>query len=107
MSVLSDDGYEARSANDGSDALRTLEQWQADVVVLDLMMPVMDGWTFARRMRERWSIPIVVISAATDLHKHAASVRAADVVPKPFDLDTLLPRIARAASGSNGGASHT
>jgi DNA-binding response OmpR family regulator len=102
VSVLADDGYEAEAARDGSDALRVLERWPADVVVLDLMMPVMDGWTFAERMRERWSIPIIVISAATDLARHADRLRAADVVPKPFDLDTLLPRIARVAMPENG-----
>lgn len=104
VSVLSDDGYEAQSARDGSEALRVLECWPADVVVLDLMMPVMDGWTFAERMRERWSIPIVVLSAATDLQRHAVRLRAADVVSKPFDLDTLLPRIARVAAAPNGGS---
>jgi len=98
VSVLRDDGYEAASARNGKDALDLLETFDADVVVLDLMMPVMDGWTFADRMRERWEIPIVVLSAATDLSRHAKRLSATDVVPKPFDLDTLLPRIARVAA---------
>jgi len=95
VAVLSDDGYEAQGARNGREALEVLERWPADLIVLDLMMPVMDGWTFAERMRERWSIPIVVLSAATDITGHAARVGAADVVPKPFDLDAFLPRIAR------------
>jgi two-component system chemotaxis response regulator CheY len=103
VSVLKDDGYDAASARNGKDALDLLERWRADVVVLDLMMPIMDGWTFADRMRERWRIPIVVLSAATDLSRHAKRLEAADVVPKPFDLDSLLPRIARVA-GTNGGS---
>jgi CheY-like chemotaxis protein len=98
VSVLKDDGFEAESARNGKDALDVLERWPADVVVLDLMMPVMDGWTFADRMRERWRIPIVVLSAATDLSRHAKRLEAADVVPKPFELDALLPRIARVAA---------
>jgi two-component system chemotaxis response regulator CheY len=107
VSVLSDDGYEAESAGNGRDALEMLDRWPADVIVLDLMMPVMDGWTFAARMREKsLEIPIVVLSAATDLKRHAARLGAADVVTKPFDLDTLLPRIARVAS-HQGGASAT
>ena len=102
VSVLSDDGYEAASAQNGRDALDVLERWQADVVVLDLMMPVMDGWTFADRMHEKWDIPIVVISAATDIKRHATSVGAAGVIPKPFEIDSLLPVIARVSKTSGG-----
>lgn len=43
------------------------ERWRPDVIVLDLMMPIMDGWTFAKRLRETDEIPIVVLSAANDL----------------------------------------
>lgn len=95
ISVLSDDGYEAESARNGRDALEVLDRWPADVIVLDLMMPVMDGWTFAKRMKEKWSIPFVVLSAATDVTRHAELMGAADVVAKPFDLEQLLPCIAR------------
>lgn len=103
--MLADDGYDAVSASNGSEALEILDRWSADLVVLDLMMPVMDGWTFAQRMREerRADVPIVILSAATDLTRHAATIRAAGVIPKPFDLDTLLPTIERAV-GHDGGA---
>jgi CheY-like chemotaxis protein len=84
-------------AANGQDALSVCERWRPDVIVLDLMMPVMDGWTFAKRLRERDEIPIVVLSAANDLARHAKSVGAAEVVGKPFDLDQLLPKVARAA----------
>jgi two-component system chemotaxis response regulator CheY len=98
VSALADDGFVSESARNGRDALEVLDRFDADVIVLDLMMPVMDGWTFAARMKEegRW-IPIVVLSAAADLTAQAKSVGAADVVPKPFDLETLLPTIARVA----------
>ena len=102
VSVLTDDGYEAESARNGRDALEVLDRWTADVIVLDLMMPVMDGWTFAERMKEKWTIPIVVLSAATEVRKHADRMGAADVIPKPFDIDTLLPCIARVARGDTG-----
>ena len=99
VAALSDDGYEAKSAENGRDALDVLDRFPADVIVLDLMMPVMDGWTFAERMKEKWAIPIVVLSAATEVRKHADRLGAADVIPKPFDLDTLLPCIARVVRG--------
>jgi len=103
VSVLSDDGYVAESARNGREALDKLEEWRADVVVLDLMMPIMDGWTFAERLREqRRKIPIIVISAANDVKRHAQTVGAVDVIPKPFDIDSLLPRIQRAAGPPHG-----
>jgi two-component system, chemotaxis family, chemotaxis protein CheY len=97
VSALADDGFVAESARNGREALEVLDRFDADVVVLDLMMPVMDGWTFAARMKERRAIPIVVLSAATDLARRTEHLGAADVVPKPFDLETLLPTIARVA----------
>ena len=102
VSVLEDDGYQAESAQNGREALDVLERWKADVVVLDLMMPIMDGWTFADRMHEKWDIPIVVISAATDLKRHAGRVGAAGVVAKPFEIESLLPVIARVSTTSKG-----
>lgn len=95
--ALQEDGYEVVPAINGEDALSVCERWRPDVIVLDLMMPVMDGWTFAKRLHERDDIPIVVLSAANDLERHAKSVGARDVVAKPFDLDQLLPKVARAA----------
>jgi len=98
--ALEEDGYEVVPAANGQDALAVCERWRPDVIVLDLMMPVMDGWTFAERLRERDEIPIVVLSAATDLARHAKTIGAAAVVGKPFDLDQLLPKVARAAEAA-------
>ena len=105
VSVLADDGYVAESARNGREALAKLEDWRADVVVLDLMMPVMDGWTFADRLRaEGRDIPIIVLSAANDVKRHADKLGAVDVIPKPFDIDALLPRIARVTRATGGGS---
>ncbi len=97
--VLADEGWDARPAANGREGLALLERWEPDLIVLDLMMPVMDGWTFAQRMRERWRIPIVVLSAATNVGTHAGRIGAVGVVSKPFDLDRLLPALADAAGG--------
>jgi CheY-like chemotaxis protein len=98
--ALAEDGYEVVPASNGQDALSVCEHWRPDVIVLDLMMPVMDGWTFAKRLHERDEIPIVVLSAANDLERHAKAVGATDVIGKPFDLDQLLPKVARAAEAA-------
>lgn len=98
VSVLTDDGYEAESARNGRDALDVLERWPADVVVLDLMMPVMDGWGFraAQLADERLAkIPVVILSAATDLRQHAAQLRADDYLVKPLDVPQLLNAVER------------
>jgi DNA-binding response OmpR family regulator len=100
VSVLRDDGYDARSASNGREALQTLDRFAADVVVLDLMMPVMDGWTFADRMHEKWDIPILIISAVNDIQRQVQRLHAAGAVAKPFDIETLLPRIANLAGGA-------
>lgn len=99
--VLEDEGWETRPAANGKAALGVLEGWTPDLVLLDLMMPVMDGWTFALRMRERWRVPIVILSAANDIRAQALKVGAVAVVPKPFDIDTLLPTLASAVQGAS------
>ncbi len=96
--ALVDEGYDVMSATDGKDALAVLERWVPDVIVLDLMMPVMDGWTLARRVRASYAVPIIALSAVNELPRHATALGLSDFVAKPFDLDKLLPKISRAVS---------
>lgn len=98
--ALEDEGYDVRTAPNGREALNTLETWLPHVIVLDLMMPVMDGWTFRSEQRSRGNaaqVPVVVLSAARDVHTHAESLHASEVVPKPFDLEHLLGVVDRLA----------
>jgi two-component system, chemotaxis family, chemotaxis protein CheY len=105
VGVLTDEGYHAESAPNGKDALAILDRWRADAIILDLMMPVMDGWTFVERLREAGrEIPIVILSAAGELGRHAARIGAADAIAKPFDIDTFLPRIALVTGGPSASA---
>lgn len=96
--ALGDEGYSVRVASDGRAALDTLDGWRPDVIVLDLMMPVMDGSAFRaaqRTSRDVAHIPVIVLSAAHEVHARAAGLDAAAVFPKPFDLTELLNVVER------------
>ena len=96
--ALADEGYSVRVAPDGKAALDTLDDWLPDLIVLDLMMPVMDGQTFRAEQRSRTetaAIPVIVLSAAHNVHARASALGAAAVFPKPFDLGTLLDAVER------------
>ena len=101
FTALEDDGFEVVPAGNGQEALAIIETFRPDVIVLDLMMPVMDGWQFAAELRARAEdIPIVLLSAARDLKTHAMALSAAEIIEKPFDLSELIPKIARVASAA-------
>ena len=84
-------GYRVATARHGKEALERVEEELPQLVLLDMTMPVMDGWTFARALRERHgrSIPIVVITAAEDSQLRAEEVGAEAELGKPFDLQQL------------------
>ena len=90
--VLSGAGYEVVSAPDGQAALQAIGQARPDLVLLDMRMPVMDGWEFARQYRAQPAphAPIVVLTAARDAAERAAEIHANGYLGKPFDVDDLL-----------------
>jgi CheY-like chemotaxis protein len=102
--LLREEGYECACATDGSDALRWLS-WDPDVILLDLMMPVMDGYEFYARMRDLPGEhpPVIVVSAITPSRSALPGIHA--TLPKPFDFSQLLHRVAAAAT--HGAASAT
>ena len=94
--VLEEEGYRVAQAPDGSAALDAIERECPALVMLDMRMPVMDGWTFARKMREGGcDVPIVVMTAATDARRNAADVGAAGHLAKPFNIEAALDLVAR------------
>jgi len=97
--VLSSQGYEVLTASDGAAALQVLGTVQADLVLLDMRMPVMDGWEFARRYRARPAphAPIVVVTAARDAAQRAAEIDANGYLGKPFDMAELLAMVSQHA----------
>jgi DNA-binding response OmpR family regulator len=87
-------GYRASSAANGAEALALLETSPMDVVLLDMRMPVLDGWGFAREVRERgMDVKSIVMTAARDAQAWATEIAAHGSLPKPFRMDDLLAAI--------------
>lgn len=100
--ALRDEGYEVQTAGNGQDALELLHGWRPDLILLDLMMPVMDGWAFRAQQRQLASVadvPVIVLSATRDLPAKAEQLEPAYLFSKPFDLDDLLTTIEEATAG--------
>jgi CheY-like chemotaxis protein len=101
--VLRDDGYQVQEASNGLEALKQVSAKRPDLIVLDLMMPIMDGWQFVEACRhepECDKVPIVVTSASHDLPRTAERLRALGVrtcLAKPFDVDGLRALVERYA----------
>ena len=92
------DGYRVRTAPNGKIALGQARLNRPDLIVLDLMMPVMNGWQFLEAQQEDpclAGIPVVVVTAALDARVEGAAM----LLRKPFDLDTLLKAVARLCGG--------
>jgi two-component system KDP operon response regulator KdpE len=94
---LSGDGFDVTAAASGSEALERLDVAWPDLVILDLMMPEMDGQTLAGRIKRRADIPILVLSAvvAADSKADLIAHFAEDYVTKPYDYAELVARIRR------------
>jgi CheY-like chemotaxis protein len=94
--VLGDEGYTIMTATNGAEGLDALTVVLPALVLLDMRMPVLDGWGFARVLKERGvSLPIVVMSAAQDARRWSQEIGATSVLAKPFDLDELLQVVER------------
>lgn len=109
--VLTDGGYQVRPAFSGSEAALWAEQYDYDLVLLDLMLPGLTGEEFIAKMRQKKTMPIIVLSAKAGLEDRVNVLRlgADDFIPKPFDNDEVLARVGaqlrryRQFSAPNGG----
>lgn len=92
---LRNEGYNVLKAADGGEALALLEQNEVHLIILDIMMPTMDGITATFKIRTARNIPIIMLSAkAEDTDKiHGLSVGADDYITKPFHPLELLARV--------------
>ncbi|RSD24128.1 response regulator transcription factor [Mesobacillus subterraneus] len=88
-------GHKCFKITSALDAIRFLEEQQADLVLLDVMMPEMDGWEACREIRKHWDIPIIMLTAMSEKPDIVKGLKmgADDYVTKPFDEGELVARI--------------
>src|SRR5207302_10985657 len=89
------EGYEVIPASNGQQALEEIEEQVPDLVLLDVMMPKMDGFTVCHRVREFSTVPIIIVTArGQDQDKvRGLDLGADDYLTKPFSVDELLARV--------------
>ncbi len=97
--VLADAGYEVRRARNGLEGLRLIGAWLPQVIILDLMMPMMDGFTFRAEQRRlggrEAAVPVIVLSGAREMRARTRELQAVEAISKPFDLDDVVAAVER------------
>lgn len=95
--VLEDEGYRVEKASDGLEGLRAVERKMPDLIILDMKMPVMNGWQFASEFKARYNgrAPIVVLTAGANARRNAEEIGAQGWIGKPFELDELVATVRR------------
>ena len=99
---LADQGYQVVTAPNGAAALNLIREAPPKVILLDMRMPVMDGWQFAEAYRELPGphAPIIAVTAARDAPAWCTEIGADGCLPKPFDLDEMLETVGQYAQAS-------
>ncbi|MEK5070168.1 response regulator transcription factor [Sporosarcina sp. FSL K6-1508] len=92
---LRPEGFEIMEADDGIEALAALESFKADLVVLDIMMPNMDGWELCREIRKQYDIPLLMLTAKGDTTQKVKGFELGtdDYLVKPFEPAELVARV--------------
>jgi CheY-like chemotaxis protein len=101
--VLRDEGYAVAVARNGREALARVREQPPDLVITDLMMPIMDGWALCRALQEdpaTSSIPVVITTALPHLIERGGAAFSA-YLPKPFDLEALSEIVARVLTAAD------
>jgi DNA-binding response OmpR family regulator len=102
-------GHSATVAHHGFEALQMIDERMPKVILLDMLMPHMDGWEFAKRFHSRHgrAAPILVVTAAEHARARAEEIGAEDVLSKPFDIGELLSKVERLGTGAKRGPTST
>ena len=95
LKAVREDGYAADGAADGEEGLYKAENYDYDAVVLDIMLPGIDGWELLRRLRRKKKTPVLMLTARDAVRDRVRGLDtgADDYLVKPFDLDELLARL--------------
>jgi CheY-like chemotaxis protein len=92
--LLDMEGYRVATAANGAEALRFVEEQRPSLVLLDMRMPVLDGWGFAKELKARgMHLPILVMTAAQNARLWAEEIGAQGYVAKPFEVPALLDAV--------------
>ena len=89
------EGFEVRSAYDGGKAIEEFEKQAPDLVLLDIMLPVMDGWSVLKKIRESSKVPVIMLTAKGETSDKVSGLEmgADDYIVKPFEMKEVLARI--------------
>lgn len=102
IDVLREEGYEVSGVTDGGAALAAIERDAPDLIVLDMRLPIMNGWDVAAALQRREvAIPLLVMTAAQDARLWATEVGAIGYLAKPFDVDDLIRAVGRALASED------
>jgi two-component system, OmpR family, response regulator len=104
--ALREDGYAVDSAADGKDGIYKAETWDYDAIVLDVMLPEMDGWEILYRLRKKKKTPVLMLTARDAVRDRVRGLDlgADDYLVKPFNLPELLARVRALIRRSTGTA---
>jgi two-component system OmpR family response regulator len=93
--ALREEGYAVDASGEGADALYKAETWDYDAIVLDVMLPGLDGWEILQRLRRKKKTPVLFLTARDAVRDrvHGLDLGADDYLVKPFDLAELLARV--------------
>ena len=92
---LEKEGFETQVARDGGKGVELFRSFQPDLVLLDIMLPVMDGWAVLRKIREGGKTPVIMLTAKGELEDRVTGLEsgADDYIVKPFEMKEVLARI--------------
>jgi two-component system KDP operon response regulator KdpE len=86
-------GYEVMTTVSGEEALELIRSGKTDIVLLDIIMPGIDGFEVLRKLRGFTQLPVIAISASSENHDSALNLGANDFMTKPFEPDEMVNRI--------------
>ena len=92
---LKNEGYETVIANDGGEGIDQVRRFRPDLVLLDLMLPVMDGWGVLRTIRQDSKVPVIMLTAKGETSDKVTGLKqgADDYITKPFEMKEVLARV--------------